>query len=440
MATDKWTQKLLTWLETQPAETQTRIKGMLEKGLIKEIKAELPAGWASAAPSTKSKAATPETKPAEPKPKKEIKPKTEAKPKAETKAATPEAKPTAEPAKTKTPVEQTPKAKTSASKNAQPEQPKKAKTPRGTKNALGYETFPEKAQAELRAGGSNRERLGKALKKFGGKINPVGPYVAGETLRKGLGSAKNIKAGAVGTAISAATAAPDVYDAVVTKKGQDPEANRRAKRQVAQTVGAGIGTWAGGALGGMATTPTVAGVPVGVAVGATGGGIAGEKIAGAIYDRFDPPPVVEKLETKPQSAAPVEQGRDWEEGELDKLFDADRQTEQLKQRQQDAVDQVPNPILEEERRAAQAADLSSSSMGPSSKPPGMYNEPPDAIRDMLTPEIPDENFNRLLQMQEYARSNPAANLRKKRIMQAGLDAVETGTFRARRPDRYAVVV
>ena len=56
MATDKWTQKLLTWLETQPAETQTRIKGMLEKGLIKEIKAELPAGWASAAPSTKSKA------------------------------------------------------------------------------------------------------------------------------------------------------------------------------------------------------------------------------------------------------------------------------------------------------------------------------------------------------------------------------------------------
>lgn len=433
-ASDKWTQKLLTWLETQPAEKQTRIKGMLEKGLIKEIKAELPAGWASEA-TPKTKATTPEAKPAEPKPKKETKPKAESKPKAETKVATPETRPADKPAKT-----EAPKTETSASKEAQPEKPKKAKAPRGTKNALGYETFSEKAQAELRAGGSNRERLGKALRETVGKANPIGPYVAGETFRKGLGSAKNIKAGAVGTAISAATAAPDVYDAVVTKKGQDPEANRRAKRQAAQAVGAGIGTWAGGALGGMATTPTVAGVPVGVAVGATGGGIAGEKIAGAIYDRFDPPPVVEKLETKTQPAAPVEQGRDWDEGELDKLFEADRQTEELKQRQQDAVDQVPNPILEEERRAAQAADLSSSSMGPSSKPPGMYNEPPNAIRDMLTPENPDENFNRLLQMQEYARSNPAANLRKKRIMQAGLDAVETGTFRARRPDRYTIVV
>ena len=121
MATDKWTQKLLTWLETQPAETQTRIKGMLEKGLIKEIKAELPAGWASAAPSAKSKATTPETKPAEPKPKREIKPKAESKPKAEAKAVTPEAKPAAEPAKT-----DTPKTETSASKEAQPEKPKKA--------------------------------------------------------------------------------------------------------------------------------------------------------------------------------------------------------------------------------------------------------------------------------------------------------------------------
>ena len=172
----------------------------------------------------------------------------ETKPKAEAKAVTPEAKPAAEPAKT-----DTPKTETSASKEAQPEKPKKAKAPRGTKNALGYETFSEKAQAELRAGGSNRERLGKALRETVGKANPKGPYVAGETLRKGLGSAKNIKAGAVGTAISAATAAPDVYDAVVSKKGQDPEANRRAKRQFAQTVGAGIGTWAGGALGGMAT-------------------------------------------------------------------------------------------------------------------------------------------------------------------------------------------
>lgn len=63
MTTDKWTQKLLTWLETQPAETQTRIKGMLDKGLINEIKAELPAGWASKA-DVKKETAPKETKPA----------------------------------------------------------------------------------------------------------------------------------------------------------------------------------------------------------------------------------------------------------------------------------------------------------------------------------------------------------------------------------------
>lgn len=431
MATDKWTQKLLTWLETQPAETQTRIKGMLEKGLIKEIKAELPAGWASAAPSAKSKAATPETKPAEPKPKKETKPKAEAKPKTEAKPA----------AETKTAAEST-KSETSASKEAQPEKPKKAKAPRGTKNALGYETFSEKAQAELRAGGSNRERLGKALRETVGKANPIGPYVAGETLRKGLGSAKNIKAGAVGTAISAATAAPDVYDAVVTKKGQDPEANRRAKRQVAQTVGAGIGTWAGGALGGMATTPTVAGVPVGVAAGATGGSIAGEKIAGAIYDRFDPPPVVEKLETKTQPT-PVEPEKPAPKAtkeEIDRIYnealEKNAPLDEILQKQKDKIDSVPLTILEQKRQD----NMASASMGPSSKPVGMYNEPPSGIGDILSPENPDENFNRLLQMQDYARSNPAANLRKKRIMQVGLDAAETGTFRARRPDRYTVVV
>lgn len=46
-ASDKQVAKIREWLKTQPPETQTRLGDMLEKGLIKEVKAELPAGWAS---------------------------------------------------------------------------------------------------------------------------------------------------------------------------------------------------------------------------------------------------------------------------------------------------------------------------------------------------------------------------------------------------------
>ena len=46
-ATDKEIAKIREWLKTQPADKQSRLGDMLQKGLIKEVKAELPAGWAS---------------------------------------------------------------------------------------------------------------------------------------------------------------------------------------------------------------------------------------------------------------------------------------------------------------------------------------------------------------------------------------------------------
>jgi hypothetical protein len=53
-ASDKQVAKIREWLKTQSPETQTRLGDMLEKGLVKEVKAELPAGWASKQAPTQS--------------------------------------------------------------------------------------------------------------------------------------------------------------------------------------------------------------------------------------------------------------------------------------------------------------------------------------------------------------------------------------------------
>ena len=111
--------------------------------------------------------------------------------------------------------------------------------------------------------------------------------------------------------------------------------------------------------------------------------------------------------------------------------------------QQERVDQVPetpDQIMEKERQAATAAEMSSASMGPSSPPAWLNRQPDSGLDEILNPPDADESFNRLLRLQDNARNNPAMLSRKKRIMQAGLEMAETGTFRARRPDRYMVVV
>lgn len=46
-ATDKRIAKIKVWLKNQPPEVQTRLGDMLDKGLVKDVEAELPAGWAS---------------------------------------------------------------------------------------------------------------------------------------------------------------------------------------------------------------------------------------------------------------------------------------------------------------------------------------------------------------------------------------------------------
>jgi hypothetical protein len=267
-------------------------------------------------------------------------------------------------------------------------------------------------------------------------------YSPGEPMKKGLFKAAKVSSpfGVAGL-IEPAMAVKEAYD----KDFKDSEANRKARRATAVYAGQAAGSILGGATLGKISSPTVIGVPLAVTGGAVAGGTAGGGIAGSVYDKFDPPPKEEKLEP---SQAPVDSGRDWNEGELDELFEADRQTEELKQRQQDAVNKIPeNEIIREERRRAKEdaedvedAEVSAAARGPYVDPTFNQDQDQDRkIEEILSPPDPEDSYRRILEMQNYARSNPAANLRKKRIMQAGLDAVETGTFRARRPERYIVV-
>ena len=431
-ATDR-VQKILEWAKGTGNPNLARWEDMLNKGLIKDVEKELPAGWASKQPKagsspTKLKKETPVETPPEKKPKKETaqkkpqpKPEAEAKPKPD--AAQPKAE--VKPAETKSEAEPKPKADT----------PKKQKAPKGKVNVFGYEEFKDKAQAMEKA---------KANKSSGGVIQRVRqaynelPRSPGEPIRKGLGKAAGVAGktmGALGL-IEPGVAAYDAYQ----KDFKDPEANRKARRAAAVYAGQAVGSTAGGAIGGTVTSPTVAGVPVGVAAGATAGGYTGGSLAGGVYDMIDPPPAVEKLEAK--TPEPAATGRDWQPGELDRLFNSQAEDE-LQQMQQERIDQVPetpDEIMEKERQAATAAETSSASMGPSS-PPAWFNRQPDSgLNEILNPPDSEDSFNRLLRMQDNARNNPAILARKKRIMGAGLEMAETGTFRARRPDRYMVVV
>lgn len=322
-------------------------------------------------------------------------------------------------------------AKPAAESKAAPEgQPK-------TTNKAGYTVYETAKDAKAATPEGPLRKLGRAIKSA---VTPSG-YSPGQSVKEGVASATKASVrtplGIAGTAVGAIEPVKAIYDA--GQKGfDDPELNRRARRAAAVYAGQGTGAVIGGALAGTVASRTIAGVPLAVATGGAVGSQVLGGVAGKGYDLIDPPPVVEKLETKTQPT-PVNQGRDWSPGELDSLMGTEEPVEELKQRQQDAVDQVPkNPIiLEELRRAAEAGEQAGAARGPYVDP--ARNQDQD-VEEILNPPNPEDSYRRILEMQDYARSNPAANLRKKRIMQAGLDAVETGTFRARRPDRYSIVV
>ena len=435
-ATDR-TQKILEWARSTGNPNLARWEDMLNKGLLKDVEKELPAGWASKQPKTgsgsaKPKKETPVETPPEKKPKKEPaqkkpqpKPEAEAKPKPDATQPKAEVKPTETKAKTK-PAE----TKSEAEPKPKADAPKKQKAPKGKVNVFGYEEFTDKARALEKA---------KANKSSGGVIQRIRqaynelPTVPGEPMRKGLGKAAGVAGktmGALGL-LEPGAAALDAYK----KDFKDSEANRKARRAAAVFAGQAIGSTTGGSIGGTVTSKSIVGIPIGVATGAAAGGYAGGELAGGIYDRFDPPPVVEKLETKKQQPP---EGRDWQPGELDKLFDSQSEDE-LQQMQQERIDQVPEATEQDQEQieAATAAETSGAARGPYYNP--TLNRDPD-LENILNPPDPDDSFNRLLRMQDNARNNSAILARKKRIMQAGLEMAETGTFRVRRPDRYTIVV
>jgi len=262
-ATDR-VQKILEWAKSTGNPNLARWEDMLNKGLIKDVEKELPAGWASKQPKTedkpvKTKKETPAKMSAEKKAKKES---AQEKPK-------PEAKPKAEPNPKVEAVESKQEEKAKASNKEKQDAPKKQKAPKGKVNVFGYEEFKDKAQALEKA---------KANKSSGGVIQRIRqaynelPTVPGEPMRKGLGKAVGVAGktmGAVGL-IEPGAAALDAYK----KDFKDSEANRKARRAAAVYAGQAIGSTTGGTIGGTVTSKAIVGIPIGVAAGAAAGGYA----------------------------------------------------------------------------------------------------------------------------------------------------------------------
>ena len=302
------------WLKTQSPETQTRLGDLLEKGAIKEVEAQLPAGWANKNP-------------------------TQSVPKAEGSAET-----------------TTPKAKGAKLKSVASNPAAKA-----TKDAVTAEV---KAASE--AAKPVAETAGKAAKGAAKEAGPVAKYMQGlgqefknlgEATGKGLGKVSGSKVGkavmnnkmatAYG-AIPAAGRAIEVYSDMNKGKSfmealDKPESNKKLARQAVNTALVGVGSKIGGGL--ARPFPTL---------GAAAGGmilpLVGDKAMDAmgILKSEDPKAVANAKTAEPAKSTPSigieeasnwlkEKGMDASEGNFQKAF------EELSKRQQDQINKTPEP-------------------------------------------------------------------------------------------------
>ena len=307
-ASDKQVAKIREWLKTQPLEKQTRLGDMLEKGLLKEVKAELPAGWASN--QAPAETAAPKTKGTKLK-------------------STP------------------PNPEVAAAKKKVEEEIKAAANTTGKKVA---------------------DTAGKAAKGAAKEAGPVAKYMQGlgqefknlgEATGKGLGKVSGSKVGkavmnnkmatAYG-AIPAAGRAFEVYSDMNKGKSfmealDKPESNKKLARQAVNTALVGVGSKLG-AFGGR-----FVGAP---ALGAAAGGailpLVGDKAMDAmgILKSEDPKAVANAKTAEPAKSTPSigieeasnwlkEKGMDASEDNFQKAF------EELSKRQQEQINKTPEP-------------------------------------------------------------------------------------------------
>lgn len=305
--------KIKEWLKTQPADKQSRLGDMLEKGLLKEVKAELPAGWASKETPVQSvpKAEAAET----------TAPKAKGG-KLKSVASNPAAK------ATKDAVTAEVKAASEAAKPA-------AET--AVKAAKGAAKEAGPAAKYVQGLGQEFKNLGSATGKGLGKL-------AGSKVGKAVMNNKMM--GAYG-AIPAAGRAIEVYSDM--NKGQSfmealdkPESNKKLARQAVNTALVGVGSKIGGGL--ARPFPTL---------GAAAGGmilpLVGDKAMDAMgILKSDKPKAAAEQEAAPAKNMPsigIEEASNWLKANNKEATEANFQEafQELSKKQQEQINKTPEP-------------------------------------------------------------------------------------------------
>ena len=283
-ASDKEVAKIREWLKTQPADKQSRLGDMLQKGLIKEVKAELPAGWAS-------KQAPAQSVPAEAK---------------------------------------APKAKSGKLKSVASNPAAKA-----TKDAVAAEASTAGKAAADTAGkakgyfgnlGDEAKVIGKGIKKNVGKA-AGGLYLGANVLGRGKEFVYDVSAGkSFGEALD------------------KPKSNRQLARAAVDTGLTAAGIKLGGLAGGALRVPTVGATAGGIALPMAGNYVM-DKL-GILKD--EPTTKGDAAKTEPAKTMPsisFNEASDWlkannmdaTEGNFQKAF------QELNKKQQEQINKTPEP-------------------------------------------------------------------------------------------------
>jgi len=287
-ASDKEIAKIREWLKTQSADKQSRLGDMLEKGLVKEVKAELPAGWASKKNAVQSV-------------------------------------PKAESAETTAPKAKGAKLKSVASNPAA----------KATKDAVAAEASTAGKAAADTAGkakgyfgklGEESKIIGKGIKKNAGKV-AGGLYLGANVVGRGKEFIDDVSAGkSLGEAFN------------------KPKSNRQVTRAAVDTFLTAAGGRLGGLAGGAFKVPAV-----GATAGAIALPMAGNYVMdklGILQD--EPTTKVEGAKTEPAKNVPsigIEEASNWlkqkgmdaTEGNFQKAY------EELSKRQQEQINKTPEP-------------------------------------------------------------------------------------------------
>lgn len=287
-ASDKQVAKIREWLKTQPLEKQTRLGDMLEKGLLKEVKAELPAGWASKQTPAQSV------------------------PKAEGSAPAETTAPKAKGAKLKS-VASNPAAK--ATKDAVAAEASKAATDTAGK-AKGY-------FGKL---GEESKIIGKGIKNNAGKV-AGGLYLGANVVGRGKEFIDDVSAGkSLGEAFN------------------KPKSNRQVTRAAVDTALTAAGMKLGGLAGGAFRVPTLGAAAGAVAVPAAGNYVMNK--LGILQD--DPTTKVDEAKTEPAKNMPsigFNEASDWLRANNKDANEANFQEafEALRKKQQEQINKTPEP-------------------------------------------------------------------------------------------------